>query len=127
MLRFALVAAAACGLMATVPALAAQEADPSGVWLRNDGNARVRIAPCGANICATNLWIKDTSSGEAAGDKLIMKVSPKSSGTFEGTAYDPKRDMSYSIKMTVTKASLTTRGCVVGGLLCKNVTWSRAR
>ena len=37
--------------------------DPSGTWNRGDGNAKVRIAPCGSNICATNVWIKDTSGG----------------------------------------------------------------
>jgi uncharacterized protein (DUF2147 family) len=45
-----------------------------GVWLRDDGNAVVRIAPCGSNICATNLQIKDTSKGEQVGDRLVMAL-----------------------------------------------------
>jgi uncharacterized protein (DUF2147 family) len=44
-------------------AQAATRPDPTGVWLRDDSNARVHIARCGQNFCATNLWIGDTSGG----------------------------------------------------------------
>ncbi|MBZ9674867.1 DUF2147 domain-containing protein [Mesorhizobium sp. ES1-1] len=107
-------------------AIAASSPDPSGIWMRGDGNAKVRIAPCGADICATNLWIKDSGRGENVGDKLVMTVKPKSADTLSGKAFDPKRKLTYSIQVKVGKASLVTRGCVVGGLVCKNVNWSRA-
>lgn len=106
-------------------ASAASKPDPSGVWMRGDGNAKVRIAPCGGDICATNLWIKDISGGENVGDKLVMTVKPKSADTLSGKAFDPKRNLTYSIQVKVGKASLVTRGCVVGGLVCKNVNWTR--
>ena len=101
--------------------------DPSGVWMRGDGNARVRIGPCGSQICATNVWIRDTSGGEAIGDKLVLTLKPKSADTLAGKAFDAKRKLTYSIQLKVTKQSLVTRGCVVGGLVCKSVNWSRAR
>lgn len=100
---------------------AAQDLD--GTWLRDDGNARVRIAPCGDKICATNLWIGDTSKGEAAGDKLVMTLARQPDGTFSGNAYDPKRDWTYSMTITATPSALTTRGCIVGRLICRNVNW----
>lgn len=99
----------------------------SGVWIRDDGNARVRIAPCGQSLCATNLWIGDTSKGEAVGDKLIMTVTPKSTTTLTGKAYDPKRNLTYSITLQVTGKRLKTKGCVVGGLICKDVFWTPAK
>ncbi len=108
-------------------AFAASAPDPSGTWNRGDGNAKVRIAPCGSNICATNVWIKDTSGGEAVGDKLVMTLKPKSADTLSGKAYDTKRSMTYAIQLKVAGQSLVTRGCVVGGLVCKSVNWSRAR
>lgn len=115
-------------LMLTVGASQAQQsADPSGTWLRDDGNARVRIAPCGGNICATNLWIGDTSKGEEAGDRLVMSLQPKSPDTLAGTAYDAKRDRTYSITVQVSKNALLTRGCILGGVLCKNVHWQPAK
>ena len=94
-----------------------------GTWLRDDGNARVRIAPCGDKICATNLWIGDTSTGEAAGDKLVMTLARQPDGTFSGSAYDAKRDWTYSMTITAAPGALTTRGCIVGRLICRDVNW----
>jgi uncharacterized protein (DUF2147 family) len=105
----------------------AHAANIDGVWLRDDGNARVRIAPCGDKICATNLWIGNTSKGEAAGDKLIMTLKRTSDTAFSGTAFDPKRRLSYAIDVTVGNGTLVTRGCVLARLLCKSVGWSMTR
>lgn len=105
----------------------AEQASPAGIWNRDDGNARVRIAPCGANICATNVWIRDTSKGEEVGDKLVMTVKPQSANVLSGKAYDPKRNLTYAITLKTGSNSLTTRGCVVGGLICKEVGWTPAR
>jgi uncharacterized protein (DUF2147 family) len=98
-----------------------------GKWKRGDGNALVRIAPCGDKVCATNLWIGDTSKGEAAGDRLVMSLTPGAAGSFSGTAYDAKRKLNYSIVLTPRKGGLTTRGCFVGKLICKDVSWTAAR
>ena len=125
-MRIAVLTACAAAISTAAVSHAQQAADPSGVWLRDDGNARVRIAPCGNNICATNLWIRDTSKGEAAGDRLVMALKPKSADTLTGTAYDWKRDRTYSITVQVSENSLLTRGCILG-VLCKNVRWQQAR
>lgn len=114
----------AAGLLA---ASGANASELDGTWLRDDGNARVRIAPCGDNICATNLWIGDTSKGEAVGDKLVMTLSRQADGTFSGTAYDAKRDWKYSMTITATDNELKTQGCVLGGVVCRNVNWKAAR
>jgi uncharacterized protein (DUF2147 family) len=113
-------------LLAMTGAAFAQAPDPSGVWMRDDGNARVRIAACGNDICATNLWIGDTSKGEEVGDKLVMTLEQSAENQFEGTAYDPKRDKTYSMTLTVGEQSLVTRGCIAGGLLCRDVRWTPA-
>ena len=101
--------------------------DVGGLWMRGDGNARVRIAPCGQNLCATNVWIGDTSKGEEVGDKLIMTLKPASDNALRGTAYDPKRKITYSMTMRRTERGLTTRGCIAGGLICKDVNWAPAK
>jgi uncharacterized protein (DUF2147 family) len=100
-------------------------ADPTGLWRRGDGNAEVRIAPCGPDLCATNTRIRDPGNGEAVGDRLIMRLAPRTANELAGTAYDPKRDRTYSVTVTVGTDGLTTRGCIVYGLLCRSVTWSR--
>jgi uncharacterized protein (DUF2147 family) len=103
----------------------AQAADMGGAWMRDDGNARVRIAPCGDKTCATNLWIRDTSKGEAPGDRLVMSLKRSSDTEFSGTAYDPKRGITYSVDVTVGNQTMETKGCVLARLLCKTVGWTQ--
>lgn len=55
-----------------------------------------------------------------------MTVEPDARGRLSGTAFDPKRDLTNSIRIDMREASLVTRGCILGGLLCRSVDWSRA-
>lgn len=106
-------------------ATGAQAAPIDGQWARGDGNAKVRIAPCGKNICAVNIWIKPGTPTEKAGDKLVMTIKPGANGVYSGNAFDPQRDLTYRITVTVSGDRMTTRGCVIAGLLCKGVDWTR--
>jgi uncharacterized protein (DUF2147 family) len=115
---------AAAGLLSLLagPLLAA---DLDGNWARGDGNAKVEIAPCGAQICATNTWIKPGSGSEKAGDKLVMTIDRTADGSYSGTAFDPQRNMTFKITVVVAEKKMTTKGCVAGGILCRAVNWSR--
>lgn len=95
-----------------------------GNWARGDGNARVRIAPCGGDFCAVNTWIRDESGGEHVGDKLVMKVSGEGT-SMSGTAYDPQRKLSYNLQINLGAQSMQTRGCVLAGIVCKSISWTR--
>lgn len=108
-----------------VAAGSAFAADPKGQWSRGDGNARVKVAACGAKLCATNTWIRDTSSGEAVGDRLVMSLKDRGAGRYTGEAFDAKRDLTFAFEMRVNGSTMVTRGCIVGGLLCKSANWSR--
>lgn len=121
---FAGVAGIALTLAFVGPAMA-DTGGPMGMWARGDGVARVRVAPCGSNICATNTWIKPGITDEKAGDVLVMTIKPESSNSYRGSAYDPKRNISFRMKLDVNGNSMTTRGCVLGGIVCKSVNWSR--
>jgi uncharacterized protein (DUF2147 family) len=103
----------------------ANAAGLEGQWQRGDGNARVMIAPCGDNICATNTWIKPGTPREKAGDKLVMTITPGADGGYSGTAFDPQRDMTYKLTITLSGDRMTTRGCILVGLLCKGIDWTR--
>jgi uncharacterized protein (DUF2147 family) len=102
---------------------AAQSAD--GVWARDDGLVRARIAPCGVKICATNTWVNDPAGSEKVGDKLVLTVIEASAGHWTGTAFDPRRNMTFSMDMNIDGARLTTQGCVLGRLVCRSVGWAR--
>ena len=116
---------AASGLIMSATAASANTID--GTWMRGDGNARVRIAPCGDKVCATNVWIGDTSNGEEVGDRLIMTLAPEGGGRLAGTAFDTKRQRSYNIIITSNGQQMSTKGCILGRLLCREVTWTAAR
>ena len=117
------------GLIASIlvlgSAAAATAADIDGNWARSDGKAKVRIARCGADICATNTWIKPGTPDEKAGDVLVLKVQKVSAAQYSGSAFDPQRDMSYRITLDLAGDTMTSKGCVLGGLLCKGVGWTR--
>lgn len=95
-----------------------------GSWDRSDGNARVRIAPCGNALCAINTWIRDESGGEHVGDRLVMKVSGDGS-SMSGAAYDPQRKLNYNLEINVRSQFMQTRGCVLAGIVCKSINWTR--
>ncbi len=128
MIRYALLAASLLSGATLGPVLAAAASpDPSGIWMRSDGNARVIIKRCGRAFCATNIWVKDTSNGETIGDRLVMNVVPRSENVLAGTAYDAKRRLTYSMEISVQPDSLSSRGCVIGGMICKTLNWSHDR
>ena len=114
-------------LLAAIPIVANAESGPdiSGNWTRSDGKTRVRVASCGNQICATNIWVKDSSGGEAVGDKMIMTLAPQGNSTLAGSAYDVKRDASYSLEISVQNDRMKTRGCMLLGVLCKSLSWIR--
>ena len=115
--------------MVLVAALAATPAAHAsngilGKWARGDGAARVRIEPCGDALCAVNTWIRDESGGEHIGDRLVMKVSGNGA-SLSGTAYDPQRKLNYNLEIDVAGQSMHTRGCVLAGIVCKTISWTR--
>ncbi len=103
----------------------AEAADINGQWARGDGNAKVKIAPCGPAICAVNTWIKVGTPKEKEGDTLVMSIKEDSVSSYSGTAFDPQRDLSYKMTVTVSGNKMTTKGCVIAGLLCKAIDWTR--
>ncbi|WP_183759127.1 DUF2147 domain-containing protein [Rhizobium sp. BK181] len=103
----------------------AEASDINGNWARAGGNARVRIASCGADICAVNTWIKPGTPKEKVGGKLVMSITEDSEGSYPGTAFDPQRDLIYKLTVKVDGDRMTTKGCVIAGLICKGVEWTR--
>ena len=115
------IAAALLALSAS----AALSADASGVWLRDSGASRVKFAPCGAALCGTIVWLKDADSPAKVGQKVFFDMKPNGDNAWSGSAFNPEDGKNYSGKMTLSGDTLTTAGCVLGGLVCKSVKWSR--
>jgi uncharacterized protein (DUF2147 family) len=97
-----------------------------GAWQRGDGVARVKVSPCGKVICMTNIYIRPNVTEEKVGERLEFDV--KSSGAdLAGTVLDPKTGKSYSAIIVVNGDRMSTRGCILGGVICKSTEWTRIR
>lgn len=45
-------------LCALVTGAAAQTADPTGIWLTQAGDAKVRVSKCDGGICGVIVWLR---------------------------------------------------------------------
>src|SRR5512134_1646318 len=97
----------------------------TGDWSRNDGGSRINIGPCGELLCAVNTWIRDPAEGELVGDRLVLALQPRDPGALTGEAFDERRKLRYSLLISVQGNAMTTEGCLLSGVLCKSLRWSR--
>ena len=119
-----LAAFAALGLLAGVSGATAQEV--VGTWERDTGASRVRFTKCGEALCGSLAWLKDTSGPAKVGQRIFYDMKPNGANKWSGSAFNPEDGKTYSGTMTLSGNTLTTAGCVMGGLICRSVKWSRS-
>lgn len=126
---------AALGLFLLAGSAHAQALDPSGTYLSESGETRVRIAKCGEAYCGTIVSvqgdIKDVNNPDAnqrerslVGVQMISNIQPSGNG-FTGQLYNYKDGKTYTGKMTFAGKALQLSGCVMGGLICRSQTWAK--
>ena len=140
--RSTTLAAAAFAVLVTAP-LPALAADPTGMWLTDTADAKVRIVHCGSAICGTIAWLKepndsagkpkvDRNNADAAhrnrpimGVPIILSMKPDGADKWSGQVYNAEDGKTYSGNVTLTNAStLRLQGCVA--VFCKTKTWTRS-
>ena len=100
--------------------------DVLGTWLRDNGNVRVRFEPCDDAICGNIVWLKPGPDSKAkVGQRLFFDMRPAGANSWTGKAANPSNGSIYSGKMSIEGTTLSTSGCIVGGLICKSGNWSR--
>ena len=104
----------------------AQAADVFGVWLHEAGTSKVRIAKCGDALCGSIVWLKSDKSPAKMGQRIFYDMKPSGENAWQGSAFDPESEKTYSGKMTLSGDALKTSGCALGGLICRSVSWSRS-
>lgn len=116
---------ALAAMLAAAPALAA---DATGIWLRENGASKVRVAPCGGGaLCGHVVWLKEgTDPNAKVGQRVFYDMKPSGKDAWSGSAFNPADGKTYSGKMSVSGDTLTTAGCVMGGLICQSVSWTRS-
>lgn len=121
------IAGIAIAVTAASWALPAMAADVGGTWLRDTGASQVKFAPCGGGaVCGHISWIKPgTETPAKVGQKVFFDMKPSGPDSWSGSAFNPDDGKTYTGKMSLSGNTLTTSGCVMGGMICKSTTWTR--
>ena len=141
--KFAIVTSAILGLAAATPAAAG---DPRGNWMTDDGKAKIAIVSCGGALCGNIVALtepNDPATGKPKTDRnnpdtakrirpmvgvqIVIDMKPDTADKWKGQVYNAEDGKTYSGSITLVNAStLTLQGCALGGLICKNQTWTRS-
>lgn len=141
--RTALFIAIAAAFLAAPSARAQGAGEPTGVWLTQAGDARVRVSKCGGGICGVVAGLRDPidpATGKAQVDdknpnpalrkrpmiglSLFSGMQPVAAGKWSGQIYNADDGSTYASSVAVTGPdTLRVEGCV--GALCGGETWTR--
>jgi uncharacterized protein (DUF2147 family) len=126
---------------------AANAADPTGVWHTKGRLAQVQIAKCAEDFCGTIVALKDPidpATGKPQTDtenedttkrnrpviglQVVIGMKPAGTNTWSGRLYSPEDGKTVSGNLMLKDANtLNVEGCLLGGLLCRSETWTRAK
>jgi len=119
------VVATAPSSQTTAPAPAttatASANSPLGMWQTEEKEGKVRIEPCGVNLCGYSVDTKTNQNGE----KVLINMKP-AKDKWTGRIYDPNSGSTYDSTIALKGSdSLRVQGCAFGGMFCGGQTWSR--
>jgi uncharacterized protein (DUF2147 family) len=116
------VAAASAPALVPTP----DPASPIGIWLTEEKEGKIRIEPCGANLCGYALDAKSNQNRE----QILINMRPgqdkNQDKTWTGRIFDPNSGSTYDSTIAMTGPdSLRVQGCAFGGMFCGGQTWTR--
>jgi uncharacterized protein (DUF2147 family) len=141
----AIGALAALFLAAGVPSYASA-ADPSGIWAKDDGSAKMEVKKCGRGICSKIVWLRDPNDSRGRplhdtrnentsmrgrpiiGLALFSNMVAIDSNAWQGSVYNPEEGKIYTdVKVTlVSRNQIVLKGCKAW-LLCGEKYWTRSK
>ena len=134
----ATAAALAFGLLSG----SAHAGDPTGLWLTEDGGAKIRVAKCGANVCGSIAWLKEPNdaggkpkvdmnnvdaskrSRPIIGVPIVLSMTPDGTDKWSGQLYNAEDGKTYNGNLTLAGNTMKIQGCV--SVFCKTKTWTRS-
>ena len=94
---------------------------PLGVWLTEEKEGKVRIEPCGPNLCGYSVDKKSNQNGE----QVLINMKP-GKDKWSGRIFDPNSGSTYDSTIALKGTdSLRVQGCAFGGMFCGGQTWTR--
>jgi uncharacterized protein (DUF2147 family) len=121
-------------------------ADPSGIWAKDDGSAKMEVTKCGRGLCSKIVWLRDPidSRGKPLHDArnentsmrdrpilglpLFSRMAPAGDNVWVGNVYNPEEGRIYTdVKVTlVSSRQIVLRGCKAM-LFCGEKIWTRSQ
>ncbi len=135
--------AATFGAALSLPTVASA-GDITGMWLVQDGSAKIRIANCGSAFCGTIAWIKDPNDPETGkpwtdkqnvnasqrsrpllGVAVASNMTPAGPDKWRGKVYSVDHGRTVDGSLTLVSArQLKIEGCML--MICDGETWTKA-
>jgi len=114
---------AAAPAAAAAPVAAPRDPNsPVGVWLTEEREGKVRIEPCGANLCGYSVDAKSNANGE----QVLINMRPGADHKWSGRIHDPNSGSTYDSTIAMKGTDrLRVQGCAFGGMFCGGQTWTR--
>src|SRR6266700_1056516 len=67
-----------------------------GVWVREDGEARVKFSSCGAALCGVVIWVKRPEEQKHVGQQVFSGMTASGQNSWKGEAFSPKEGKTFS-------------------------------
>jgi uncharacterized protein (DUF2147 family) len=95
---------------------------PLGLWLTEEEEGKVRIEPCGPNLCGYSVGAKSDQNGE----EVLINMKLGDDSKWHGRIHDPNTGSNYDSTIALKGASfLRVQACAFGAMFCGGQTWSR--
>lgn len=120
-------------------------ADPAGVWINREGDTKIRVTRCGEGICGAVAWLGDPNDAQGKpktdrhnsdaskrgrrlmGLAVLIGMKPNGPDKWEGQIYNADDGNTYKSYVTLANNNtMNVQGCVLGGLICKSMVWTRS-
>lgn len=105
-----------------------------GLWVNPYQSVQVRTGNCNGLLCGWIVWASPQAQSDARdsgitnliGTALLRNYRAMGASHYRGQVYVP--DMGRTFYSTIDQQdanTLTIRGCILNGLICKSQTWRR--
>jgi uncharacterized protein (DUF2147 family) len=141
--RYGFTIAILAALLAAPSARAQSAGEPTGTWVTQAADARVRVSKCGSGICGVIVGLRDPNDPATGkpqvddknpnpalkkrpmiGLPLFGGMHPTGPGKWSGQIYNADDGSTYASNVSVTGPdTLRVEGCV--GALCGGENWTR--
>jgi uncharacterized protein (DUF2147 family) len=102
----------------------AHAGSPEGTWLRPATGGHNEVFSCDGGI---GIKVAKSAVADQIGKTIMCGATPDGENKWKGTVNNLDDGQQYTGFVKLDGDNLVLSGCVLGGLLCKDETWSRIK